>query len=325
MFAYLIILFAYFTATVRRSWRLFIAIAKIIVPVMALVQIAQAYGLIDMLGALLGPVMGLANLPAEAGIVWATTILTGIYGGLASIASLSGSLELTGGQLSALAAMMLFAHNMPVEQSIVHRAGASFSLTAALRLLTASLYGAAVSWGAYWSGWLSETHSFEWLRGSDLVSGSGATGMLAWLQSITFSLALTFVVILCLVIVLDIFDRLGLTRRFTAAITPVLRLSGLNEQAAPVTTVGVLLGLNYGGALIIEEADKQGFSPRMRLLALSWLCLSHSLIEDTLLLVAIGADVLVIVVGRLIVTLLVIAAMARLTRRPKGLKTAGVR
>src|SRR5699024_8738793 len=111
--------------------------------------IAEAYGLIDMLGTLLGPVMGLLNLPAEAGIVWATTMLTGIYGGLASIASLSGSLELTGGQLSALAAMMLFAHNMPVEQSIVHRAGASFGLTAALRIVTASVYGAAVSWGTH--------------------------------------------------------------------------------------------------------------------------------------------------------------------------------
>jgi len=318
-------LLKYLFATLRRSWRLFLAIAKIIVPVMILVQIGENYGLIDMLGQLLGPVMGLLNLPAEAGIIWATTILTGIYGGLASIASLSGTLELTGGQLSALAAMMLFAHNMPVEQSIVHRAGASFSATALLRIVTATLYGAAVSWGSYWTGWLGDKHSFAWLRGSDMISSTETTGMLAWVQATSFSLALTFGVILCLVIVLDAFDKLGITRRFTAAITPVLRLSGLDEQAAPVTTVGVLLGLNYGGALIIEEADKRGFSPRTRLLALSWLCLTHSLIEDTLLLAAIGADVLVIVAGRLAVTLLVMAILARLTREPKAFRTARAR
>src|SRR5690606_19090168 len=84
---------------------------------------------------------------------------------------------------------------------------------------------------------------------------------------------------------------------------------------APVTTVGVLLGLTYGGALIIEEAKKQNFSARTRFLALSWLSLSHSLIEDTLLVLALGANIWVVLVGRVILTLLIVAALANLTNR----------
>src|SRR3546814_12487960 len=86
-------------------------------------------------------------------------------------------------------------------------------------------------------------------------------------------------------------DRLGITRRITAAMMPLLKVSGLNAQVAPVTTVGVLLGLTYGGALIIDEAEKQNFSARTRFLALARLSLSHSLIEDTLILLALGADI----------------------------------
>ena len=45
----------------------------------------------------------------------------------------------------------------------------------------------------------------------------------------------------------------------------------------------VLLVLTYGGALIIEEAERRAFPARTRFLALAWLSLSHALIEDTAL------------------------------------------
>ena len=109
-------------------------------------------------------------------------------------------------------------------------------------------------------------------------------------------------------VLLDVLERLGITRLVTRMLTPVLRLSGLEERAAPLTTVGVLLGLAYGGALIIEAAERENYSPRTRLLALSWLSLCHALIEDTLLILALGADVWVILVlrGLAIVTIAVL-------------------
>jgi len=237
-----------------------------------------------------------------------------MYGGIASLAGLASSIDMTTGQVSALCAMMLFAHAIPVEQSIVRRAGASFAATAALRIGTAAVYGAAVSWASHYTGVLADPVSFEWLRGSSLMS-AGGSGVFAWLQSTAFSLALTFLIIMGLAFALDMLERLGITRRFTAAMMPLLRLSGLDARVAPVTTVGVLLGLTYGGALIIEEAEKQKFSARTRFLALSWLSLSHSLIEDTLLLMALGADVWVILVGRVMLTLAIVAALAKLIWR----------
>ncbi len=305
----------YFIALLRRSWQMFVAVAKVMLPIMVLVQVGQELGLIDMIGSAIAPAMALLHLPPEAGIVWAATVFTGIYGGIASLSSLSSSLDLTAAQVSALCAMMLFAHAIPVEQAIVRRAGASFSVTTALRIGTAIFYGAAVSWFCHLTGVLSEPMSLEWLRGSSFIAADDSSGWMAWAQATAFSLALTFAVIIVLVLLLDILDKLGITRRITAAMLPLLRLSGLDPKVAPVTTVGVLLGLTYGGALIIEESRKQGFTPRTRLLALSWMSLSHGLIEDTLLMLALGADVWVVLVGRVLLTLAIVGLLARLTGR----------
>ena len=129
-------------------------------------------------------------------------------------------------------------------------------------------------------------------------------------MSSVVSLAATFVIIVALILLLDLFERTGITRRFTAAIMPLLRLSGLSRDLAPVTTVGVLLGLTYGGGLIIKEAQEKNFEPKMRVLALCWISLGHSLIEDTGLMLAVGADIWVILVLRVMLILLLIRLVA---------------
>jgi len=107
----------------RRATRMFLTVTKIMLPVMVLVYVAERLGLVALAARALQPAMAWIGLPAQAGIVWATTVLTNIYGGIAVIAALSGELHLTTAQISALGAMMLFAHNLPTEQAVVRRAG----------------------------------------------------------------------------------------------------------------------------------------------------------------------------------------------------------
>ncbi len=297
----------------KRSTRMFLTVTRIMLPVMVIVYIADRLGLVRLVGEALAPAMALLGLPPEAGIIWATAILTNIYGGMASMAALSDSLHMTAAQVSALGAMMLFAHNLPTEQSIVRRAGASALVTGSLRLVVGVVYGAAVVWTCRALGWLQEPVSLAWMR-HDAGLTQGPPDLWPWAQSTLQSLALVLVVIIGLVILLDILERLGVTRLVTRLLTPVLKISGLEERAAPLTTVGVLLGLAYGGALIIEAAERENYSPRTRLLALSWLSLCHALIEDTVLILALGANLWVILVIRGLVTLGVLAGLAHLTR-----------
>ncbi len=302
----------YIRSLLARSRRLFWVLAKIMLPVMVLVQFAQLQGWIDALGRTFGPAMAWLALPPEAGLIWITTASVGIYGGIAAMIGLSGQLALTSGQLSALGAMMLFAHNLPVEQSIVRRAGVNFMSTGLLRITVALLYGGLIAWSSRLTGILDQPASFAWMHAPAGAAGAAkANDLWTWALTTAGSLVVTFLILVLLLILLDVLERLGITRRITALLTPLLRFSGLEARAAPITTVGVLLGLTYGGALIIEESERQTFGPRTRFLALAWLCLSHALIEDTLLVLAIGANVWVILVGRVAVTLVLIALLAR--------------
>lgn len=301
----------YLQTMLRRSLHMFTTVARIMLPVMIIVYIADRLGLVAWAGHAIAPAMSLLGMPPEAGIIWATTMLTNIYGGIASLSALSDGLNMNTAQISALGAMMLFAHNLPTEQSIVRRAGAGMLFTTMLRILTGLIYGAGITWLCHAGGWLDTPVSFDWLHSG---AAQGPQDVWSWAVSTITSLAMTFVIIAGLVLALDLLERLGITRHITRALTPILRISGLEERAAPLTTVGVLLGLAYGGALIIEAAERENYSPRTRLLALSWLSLSHGLIEDTLLVLALGANLSIILLGRLVVTLAILAALARLTQ-----------
>lgn len=303
----------YLAGLASRATRMFMTVATIMVPVMVAVYLAQRLGLVELAGQALTPAMALLGLPAEAGIVWATAIVTNIYGGIAVVAGLSDSMQVTGAQMSALGAMMLFAHNVPTEQAIVSRAGASALFTGGMRLVVGTLFGAAVAWTCALGGWLQEPVSLAWLQGS-AAAGSGTPDVWTWLLSTVRSLLLIWLIIVVLVLLLDALERLGFTRLFTRALAPVLRLTGLEESAAPLTTVGLLMGLAYGGALIIDAARRENYSRRTLLLAMCWLSLFHSVIEDTLLIVALGANLWIILVIRGVVVLGIMVTLAALTR-----------
>ncbi len=298
---------AYARSRLATSLSVFWQLIRIMVPVMIVVRLAEAAGLIDALGPLLTPVMNLVGLPPEAGLVWVATLAVGIYGGLGALPLLA-DLPLTVGQLSILSSMMLIAHALPIEQAIVRKAGAGFWFTGLLRFAAAVLYGAGIAALCDATGWLSQPADAGLLRSL----ARPATDLAGWLLASATALAITFLIILALILLLDAFERLGITRRLTSAMLPLLRISGLSRELAPVTTVGVLLGLTYGGGLIIKEAQEHNFAARPRVLALCWISLSHSLIEDTGLMLAIGADIWVIVVGRVIMTLLAIRLIALL-------------
>src|SRR5690606_11229576 len=121
-----------------------------------------------------------------------------------------------------------------------------------------------------------------------------------------------FWIIIGIVALMAVFDRLGVTAFLSHALAPLLRHLGIGPQAGPVVIIGALLGLAYGGALIIQEARSGKLSPRDIVLSLLFLCLCHSIIEDTLLLAAFGADFVAITLGRVIFAVLVMVVISRL-------------
>jgi len=280
---------------------------KAMVPVMIVVRVGVEFGLIDVVAQGFAPLMELLGLPAATGLVWAAGMLVNTYAAAAVLIGVFPGLDLTVAQVTVLLSMLLFAHALPVEQTISRRAGISFIFSTALRIGGALLYGAILNGIYTWGGWLQQPATLSWLPTSGDVNAPWAE----WAQNAVTSLFWLFWLILALVVVLKVLDVLRVTALLQRLLTPVLRLMGISEQAASLTMVGALLGLSFGGGLIIKEARKGHLAPRDIVLSLSFMALCHSLIEDTLFMMALGGDIGGLLVGRFIFAVAVTALLAR--------------
>jgi len=128
-------------------------------------------------------------------------------------------------------------------------------------------------------------------------------------------LAQVFAVIAVLVIFLRLLKLSGIEKLLMLILKPLLNILGLSEKTTSITIIGITLGLTYGGGLLINEAKKGTISKLDILGSLSLLALCHSLIEDTLLIMLLGADLSGILYARVIFSLIVIAIFVRIIKR----------
>lgn len=281
---------------------------KIIVPVSIVVKILSHFGIIDIIGRILGPVMRAVGLPGESGLIWATAMVTNIYGGLIVFFSMAGRIPFTMAQVTVLSAMILVAHSLPVELRIAHAAGVRLWFMFALRVCAAFVLGFILH--HIYDG-------FHLLQGPARIlwrPGEVDPSLISWIVSQLKNYAMIFLIIFVLIAVMRILKATGIIARLNRMLSPLLRLLGMSRAAAPLTIIGITLGISYGGGLIINEARSGVLSKRDIFLSLSLMGLSHSLIEDTLVMVAMGASLSGILLGRILFTLLVMMILIRMVK-----------
>ena len=285
------------------SWELI----KITVPVLIVTQLLVHFGVIDRLSGLLAPVMGLIGLPGALGLVWMTAMLTSLYGGIAVFAALSPGLDLTAAQVTILSSVMLIAHSLPLELSISQKAGANFLPIGLLRLGGAIVYGMLLHYGC-------ELLQI-WQQPVRLVfsqTDALPPGVLPWAGQQLRNLAIMVIIIAAIVVVMRLLRLAGILTRLERFLAPVLPVFGMGQQAAPVTVVGMLMGIGYGGALIIRETCSGLMSRKEVFCSMALMGLCHGLIEDTLLMAAIGGKLGGIFWGRIVFSLAVIYVLVKL-------------
>jgi hypothetical protein len=302
-------------ALLREALKTSYDLFKIMVPISILVKLLQEVGVVEWLGVALGPVMGVVGLPGSMGLVWATAIVTGIYGGIAAFASLAPEAHLTVAQVTVLTTMMLIAHGLPIELQIAQKAGPRFSIMAILRLGGALMIG----WGLYQvyvrGGFLQTPHvALSSASLWDWSPPSQNPSWLAWAWGEAKSLLSISLIILALLFLTKLLERLGVTALLTQLLEPVLTALGISKAAAPITIVGMTLGLSFGGGLIIQEAQSGRLEKRDVFFSLALMSLCHSMIEDTLLMTVLGGHQSGILWGRLLFSFLTIFLLVKFLR-----------
>lgn len=290
----------------EESIKVYLTLLKILVPALTIVKLLMLLGVANWLAQVLSPVMGALGLPPELAIVWATTLLTNIYAGMVVFFTIGSELPLTVAQVTVLGTLMIIGHALPVEGAVARAAGVPWWLTLLLRVGGPVLLGWLLHRSYLAGDWLQEANTLAW------QPAPSSDGLIDWMLQQLSMLAVIYFVILGLMLVLRLLRQLGIERLLHWLLSPVLGLIGLGRNAANTTIIGLTLGLSFGAGLLIRDARSGNLSSREALLTLSFLGLCHSLIEDTLLIMLLGADLSGILWARLAFSLLVMVVISRL-------------
>jgi spore maturation protein SpmB len=236
-------------------------------------------------------------------------MLSSLYGAMMVFAALAPGLHLSIAQTTTLCSLMLIAHSLPLELSISRKAGAGFAVMGVFRLTGALVFGFILnSIAAFLHIWQEPA--------SLLFKGRQRSLTLAqWGVEQIGNLLLLVGVIFCIIVIMRLLRAAGVLALLERFLAPVLPFLGMSRQAAPLTVVGMVMGISYGGALIIREATS-GRLERMEIFnSLALMGLSHSLVEDTLLMLAMGSSLLGILWGRLLFSCIAIFFLVRVMKR----------
>lgn len=295
-------------AVIFESLKVYGVLLKIMIPTLIVVKVLQELGAMQVIGSVLAPVMSLTGLPPELGIVWATTLLTNMFSGIVVFVGMAGDLSLSVEQVTVLGSLMLIGHSIPIEGAVARRAGVPWWVTIVLRVGGALVFGSILHFIYTRFNLFQEPATIVWnTAGKD-------DSLASWILAQLKTLIIIYFVILSLIVLLNTLRLLGLERIIHIGLVPVLRLLGIGRAAANVTVIGVALGLSYGAGLLIRDLDSGVMSRRDAYLALCFLGLLHSVIEDTLLIMALGADLSGILWARIVFAFAITAILARMLK-----------
>lgn len=291
---------------------------KIMIPIILIVKILQELDVIKYLAYPFMPIMDLVGLPSELALALVAGIMNTNYAGILVLIGLAETIDLTTAQVSIFGIMLLFAHGLPVELRIAQKCGVTARSQMALRLLSAIVMGVILNF-------VLSTYNIYQTPANIMMTVTPPTASIStWLISQLYNLFVIYGIILALIILMDIFEEIGVLKLLNRVLYHIFKFVGIGEKAITLTVIGMTIGVSYGGGLLIQEVkNNKELDKKDVFNSFSLMSMSHSLIEDTLIVAVIGAQLSIILWARLLFTFIVMSVLARVIRyatNPKLLK-----
>ena len=206
-------------------------------------------------------------------------------------------LDVSVAEITILTTMILVAHNLPIECTICKAAGISVIYTASLRLISAFVLGFILKLIYFNFGFLTETFQTFFT-----VKPPPQNNWYWFLDQFTTLIYIFFLVCL-MATVLEILKIIGVEKLFEKVFMPPLRLFGIQKEAMNIIIVGMFIGIQFGGGMLIKEVKKGTIDKQSIFLSVSLLNLLHAMIEDTILMALVGGHISGILIARVIFSL----------------------
>lgn len=278
---------------------------KVMIPMILIVEVAEKLGAVELLSQFLEPLMSSLGLPSSTAVVWVTTILTNIYAGI--LVLVNTDITLSVAQITILGSLMLVCHGLPLEGTISKRAGVPIWLMLLVRVGGGLLFA-----------WLQAIYYEQTENGQELAKvlwsneATQFTNYYDWSLAQIKNLFSIFCVISVLIVTLRLLKFFKIEHVMSLLMLPFLKVLRISREAANLAIIGITLGLSYGGGLIINEAQKGRLTKRDAVLTVLLLNLVHSIFEDTALILLLGADINMILWGRIIFSILLVMLISQI-------------
>lgn len=274
-------------------------LAKILVPVTLAVALLGWSGVLSVLSRLLSPAMGLLGLPGEAALVLVSALFLNIYSAIA----VAGTLALDLREVAVLAIMCLTAHNLLVETPVMRKSGSSGTKMVALRLLAALAAGFAYS--LILPAGLAAT---PFSAGAPAARPEFAAMLGAWGLSTLRLVAKIALIVLAVSVAQRLLEEFRIMDLLSRLFAPLMRFLGLPAKASFLWIVINVVGYAYGAGIVVAEIESGRMKPRDGDLFNHHAAVCHSLLEDTVLFLALGLPLFWLTLPRLAMAAVVVWA-----------------
>jgi len=261
-------------------------ILKLVIPIYIIADILFYYNTLSHIAFIIEPFTTIIGLPPEASLSILSGMFLNVYGAIAFAAPL----DLTIHQWSILAVFVGICHSLVVESIIMKKIGLSNLYSYTLRITAGCIVAFITS--LLPSKWFSST----------IIDNTFSTTIYNSLEELLYnsfinSVILSLKIIILITVLIFIMDFIK-TRKFVIE-------SKKNVSKGFSLTVGIILGITFGAAILIKEVESGRINKSDIFYIGTFLMICHALIEDTLLFVIFGADFTMIIVIRTIAAIVI--------------------
>ena len=294
---------------IPRSLNICLWLFKVMLPISLAVRVLQYVGVIDWLAGYLSPIFSYIGLSGDSAIVFLTSIFLPLYPTIAVMTTLTLTLR----EATILAVMCLVSHNLPVECSVAHKTGSPFGRIVAFRIGMSFASAIVLNW------LMPESDvPFSFLASASAEVTSWGMLFMQWLSSSLVLIVTIVLIVTALMMLQRVLEEFGWMHRIAHILSPLMRLFGLPSGCSLLWLTGNVVGMAYGAAIMIDEVEQGRLTRHEANLVNHHLGVSHSLLEDTMLFVAMGISFWWIFLTRLALAMVAVWTMRGVKRVAVG-------
>lgn len=286
-------------AALRTAWWM----VRITVSVSFLMFLLKFSGILIWISVALGPFFHLFGLPGDAALAYISGYFINVYSCVAVLSTIDIPLR----AITIIGAMTLAAHAMPVESAVQKKTGSSLLSVLLVRTLGSFVLGFLLNLLLPGSpDFSNEKQQALSLIPFFQIQGNFLQEFLVWGEMICHLILKMLVIIYVLNMLQRLLREFGILEYISKMIGFLMSIFGLPRKLSFLWIIANVLGLSYGAAIMIDEAQSGKLTKREIDLLNAHIGISHSNVEDLALVTMAGASCGIVLVLRWLMSLVVV-------------------